>query len=163
MNNTQTLEKMKELRLFGMLDSFSNALETGMIYDFKADEFVAHLIEAEYDNRCERRTQRLIKNANFRFISQLEDIEYKAGRNLIKKQILKISELRWLKNGENIIITGYTGTGKTFVSCAIGLKVCMNGYKTEYYNANKLFYKLKYAKSCGNYLKEFEKNKVRKA
>jgi len=157
MNNTQTLEKMNELRLFGMYKSFNNALETGIIHDFKGDELITHLIEAEYDERYDRKTRRLIKNANFRYIAQLEEIKYRAERDLNKKQILKISELRWLKNGENIIITGFTGTGKTFLSCAIGLKACMNGYKVECYNTNKLFYKLKYAKSCGNYLKEFEK------
>lgn len=148
---------MKELKLFGMYDSFSNALETGIIHDFKADEFTAHLIEAEYDDKSDRRITRLIKYANFRSIAQLENVNYKADRNLSKSQILKISELRWLKKGENIIITGLCGTGKTFLSCAIGLKACTNCYKVEYYNSNKLFYKLKYAKSCGNYLKEFEK------
>lgn len=157
MNNTQTLDKMKELRLFGMHENFSNALDTGMIHDFKADELIAHLIEAEYDDKYDRRIQRLIKKANFRFIAQIENIKYSASRNLNKSQILKLCDFKWLPNGDNIIITGYTGTGKTFISCALGLKACMNGYKVEYYNYNKLFYKLKYAKSCGNYLKEFER------
>ena len=157
MTNEITLEKMKELRLLGMYNCFNNALETGMIHDFKADEFAAHLIEAEHDDKFDRKIQRLIKNASFRIIAQLENIKYTANRNLNKSQILKLSNLKWLNNGENLIITGYTGTGKTFISCAIGLKACMDGYKVVYYNANKLFYRLKYAKSCGNYLKEFEK------
>ena len=157
MNNTITLEKMKELRLLGMCRSFNNAIEIGTIHDFKGDELVAHLVEAEYDDRFDRRIQRLIKNANFRFIAQLEDIKYTADRNLNKSQILKISDLKWLDSGENVIIAGYTGTGKTFISCAIGLKACMHNYRVAYYNSNKLFYQLKYAKSCGNYLKEFEK------
>ena len=157
MTNEETLSKMKELRLSGMHDYFKNVIETGVIYDFKADEIVAHLVDAEDDERADRKVKRLIKNANFKIISQLEDVKYKADRNLDKSQILKIGTLKWLDKGENIIITGSTGTGKTFLSCAIGLKSCMNGYKVAYFNSNKLFYKLKYAKSCGHYLKEFEK------
>lgn len=157
MNNTETLEKMKELRLFGMYDYFNNALETGLIHDFKPDEFIAHLIDAEYNDRSDKKVQRLIKNAGFRMISQVENIKYKADRNLNKTQILKICDLKWLKNGENIIITGFTGTGKTFISCAIGLKACMHEYKVSFFNCSKLFYELKYSKSCGNYLKMFEK------
>ena len=157
MNNNQTLEKMKQMRLFGMHDCFRNAVETGVIHDYTAEEFIAHLIEAEDEERNGRKTQRLIKNAHFRFIAQLEDISYTAERNLTKKQIAKISELRWLERGENIIITGLTGTGKTFLSSAIGLKACLNGYRVEYFPMNKLFHMMKFAKSCGNYLTMFQK------
>lgn len=157
MTNEQTLSKMKELRLGGMYDYFKNVIETGVIYDFKSDEIIAHLVDAEYDERANKKVQRLIRNANFKIISHIEDIKYTPDRNLDKSRVLKIGNLKWLSKGENIVITGFTGTGKTFLACAIGLKACMNGYKTAYFNSNKLFYKLKYAKSCGNYLKEFEK------
>jgi len=156
-NNTTTIEKMKELRLPGMQRCFIDAVETGTIHDFKSSDFTAHLVEAEYDDRYDRRLQRLIKNANFRYVAQLEDIKYSADRNISKSQILKICDLKWINKGENIIITGYTGTGKTFLTCAIGLKACMHGFKVGYYSSSKLFYGLKYAKSCSNYLKEFEK------
>lgn len=157
MNNTITLDKMKELRLLGMYQYYSNALETGMNYDLKSDDLVTHLIEAEYDERSDRKLKRLIKNANFKVYAELNNIKYTADRNLNKSQILKLSELKWLNKGENIIITGFTGTGKTFLSCAFGLKACLHGFKVGYYTFNKLFYLLKYAKSCGNYIKEFDK------
>lgn len=157
MNNTQTLERMKELRLHGMHDSYLNAIETGVIYDFKPDEITAHLIEAEYEDKADRKIRRLIGNAQFRIIAQLEDIKYTPTRNLNKSQVLKLSELKWLEKGENIMITGFTGTGKTYLCCAFGLKACLHGYRTVYYNTNKLFYLLKEARSCGNYLRTFEK------
>jgi DNA replication protein DnaC len=156
-NNEQTLEKMKKLRLFGMYESFLNAAETGIVHDFKADEFIAHLVEAEYEDKSDRKIRRLIKNAKFKFTACIEDIKYSAERNLNKSHVLKICELKWIAKGENIVITGFTGTGKTFLSSAIGLKACRNGYTVECINSNTLFYRLKYAKSCGNYLKEFEK------
>ena len=157
MNNEQTLEKMKRLRLFGMHESFLNALETGMVHDFKAVEFIAHLVEAEYEDKCDRKIQRLIKNARFKFIAQIEDIKYSAGRNLSKSQVSKLIELKWLAKGENIVITGATGTGKTFLASAIGLRACIHGYAVECINSSKLFYRMKYAKSCGSYLNEFKK------
>ena len=157
MDNTQTLEKMKKMRLFGMYDYFNNAIETGIIHDFEGIELLSHLIEAEKDTRYNRRLQGLIKNANFRMIAQIESIKYSVDRNLSKSQILKIIDFKWIENGDNIIISGHTGTGKTFLSCAIGLKACMQGFRVGYYNSNKLFYQLKYAKSCGNYLNEVKK------
>ena len=66
MTNEQTLSKMKELRLGGMYDRFNNAITTGMIHDFKSDEIIAHLIDAEYEDRAEKKVQRLIKNAGFK-------------------------------------------------------------------------------------------------
>lgn len=157
MNNEQTLEKIKSLRLFGMYESFRNALETGMVHDFKADEFIAHLVEAEYEDKSDRKIQRLIKNARFKFIAQIEEIKYSVERNLRKSQVLKISELKWICKGENIVITGATGTGKTFLASAFGMQACIHGYTVECINSSILFYRLKYAKSCGNYLKEFQK------
>ena len=74
-----------------------------------------------------------------------------------KSQILKLSELKWIGKGENIVITGATGTGKTFLANAFGMQACVHGYTVECINSSTLFYRLKYAKSCGNYLKEFKK------
>lgn len=157
MNNTQTLEKMNALRLFGMHEWLQNALETGTIHDFKNDELLSHLIEAEADDRFDRKLQRLIKNAQFRLIAQVENIKYTADRNLSKSQVVKLCDLKWIEKGENLIITGYTGTGKTFLACAMGLKACMAGLRVQYFPANKFFYHLKYAKSCGNYPGIFNK------
>lgn len=156
MNNQATLEKMKQLKLYGMEHSFRHMLETGSIHDIKTDEMIAHLIETEYDERYNRRIKRLIKNANFRIISHLEEINYDSSRNISKKQVLKFYEQNWLIKGEHIVITGATGVGKSFLACAIGLKVCMNGYRVQYFSANKFFGNLKYEKSCGNYYKRIE-------
>ena len=153
MNNQATLEKMKELKLAGMMHSFQNMLDTGNIHDLKNDEMIAHLIEAEYDERYNKRIKTLIKNACFRMIAHIEEIKYDSTRNISKSQILKLSELNWLNKGENIIIIGATGVGKSFLSCAFGLKACMTGYKVNYFNSNKFFGELKYEKSCGNYYK----------
>jgi len=153
MNNQETMEKMKQLKLHGMRQSFQNMLDTGSIHDLENDEMIAHLIEAEYDARYNKRIHTLIGKANFRMIAHLEEVKYDSSRNISKKQILKLCDLNWLLKGENIIISGATGTGKSFLCCAIGLKTCMMGYKVSYFSANKFFGQLKYEKSCGNYYK----------
>jgi DNA replication protein DnaC len=157
MNNTQTLEQLNRMRLFGMYEWLKNAIETGVIHDFSGEELAAHLTDAEYENRYNRRLERLIKNAAFRFVAQLEDVTYSAGRNLNKGLIVKIGMLEWLHAGQHVIVTGLTGTGKTFLACAIGMKACMHGYRVGYYGTNRFFHQLKYAKACGNYLKELKK------
>ena len=153
MNNQATIDKMKALKLSGMIHSFQNMLETGSIHDLKNEQMIAHLVEAEYEERQNKRIKSLIKIACFRIIAHLEETKYDGTRNLSKSQILKLSELGWLGKGENIIIIGSTGVGKSFLSCAFGLKACTNGYRVSYFNANNFFGSLKYEKSCGNYYK----------
>jgi DNA replication protein DnaC len=151
MNNEATLEKMVRLKLFGMKHSFENMLDTGSIHDMKNDEMIAHLLEVEYDERYNKRIRTLIKNAGFRMTSYIEEIRYDASRNLKKSEVLNLSELNWLSIGENVMISGSTGTGKSFLSCALGMKACMNHYKVRYFNFNKLIGQIKYEKSCNNY------------
>jgi len=153
MNNQATLDKMKVLKLTGMMNSFQNMLDTGSIHDLKNDEMTAHLVEAEYDEKHNKRIKTLIKNSSFRMIAHLEEIKYDSTRNINKSQILKLSDLNWVNKGENIIIIGATGVGKSFLSCAFGLKACMDWNKVSYFNSNKFFGQLKYEKSCGNYYK----------
>lgn len=156
MNNQATLEKMKLLKLNGMYQSFNNSIENGLTNDFTCDEMIAHLIDAECDDRHNRRISMLVKLARFRYQALISEIKYSQERNLNKNQILRFSDLNWLKKGENIVISGATGTGKSFLSCAIGNHVCMNGMKVLYNNSNKLFYDLKLSKTCGNYHKQLK-------
>jgi DNA replication protein DnaC len=154
MNNQATLEKMKLLKLNGMYQSFNNSIENGLTNDFTCDEMVAHLIDAEFDDRHNRRITMLVKLAKFRYQALISEIKYSQERNLNKNQILRFSDLNWIKKGENIVISGATGTGKSFLSCAIGNHVCINGMKVLYNYSNKLFYDLKLSKTCGNYHKQ---------
>ena len=108
--NNQTIEKMKEMRLYGMVRAMASAIDMGL-KDITPDEFVAHLVDAEYDDRYNRRLLRLIKNAKFRYRAQIEDIDFSLSRGLDKNMFLRFSDCGFVKSKKNIIVTGPTGVG----------------------------------------------------
>ncbi len=156
MNNSQTIEKMKQMKLHGMARAMESALDMGLA-DITPDEFLAHLVDAEYDDRHNRRLARLAKNAKFRYTASLEEIDFNIERNLPKNMFLRFSDCSFIKDRKNIIITGSTGTGKSFAASALGNQACIYGYRTLYFNAQKLFSALKLAKADGSYINQVQK------
>lgn len=153
MNNT-TLQKLKHLKFYGMHDAFKSSIETGKVDDYSIDQFIAHLVEAEWDNRHNRKIARAIKNARFRYNAQMENLVFSKGRNLDRDRIHRLTEFDFINKSENILITGSTGVGKSYLASAIGHQACIEGYKVLYFNTNKILAKLKMAKADGSYLKE---------
>jgi DNA replication protein DnaC len=160
MNNQATMEKMQEMRLHGMLRAFGETLGTGMQNKFTVDEMIAHLVDAEYDERYNRKFNTLLKNAALRYKARIEEIDFKPSRKIDKNMLLRFTSCDWIKKGESIIITGSTGAGKSFIACALGQKACVNQFHVGYYSCMKLFSQLKYCKADGTYFKEM--NKIKK-
>ncbi|UWZ79756.1 IS21-like element helper ATPase IstB [Geoalkalibacter halelectricus] len=156
MNNNQTLEKMKEMRLYGMLSCFETALQTGAHNDITADQLIGSLIESEWTERLNRKTDRLIRQARFRYSASIEDINYAPQRNLDKNTMLRLADCSFIEQGQNIIITGATGTGKSYLASAFGYQACLKGYKVMYLNLSKIFSKLSMSKADGSYMKELK-------
>jgi len=154
-NNQATIEKLNSMNLKGMARALKSAVETGT--SLTADEFIAHLVDAEWDHRYNRRLERLIKEAKFRYKASIEEIDFALARNLDKNMILRFSDCRWIKDKKNIIITGPTGAGKSFIASALGNQACIYGYRTYYFNCSKLFFYLKASKADGTYVKNLEK------
>jgi DNA replication protein DnaC len=153
MNNT-TLEKMRKMKLLGMHRAFKTNLESGRNESFTPDEIVAHLVESEWEDRQNRAIERNIKNARFRYKAAIEDLLYHADRNIDKNQIMRFTQCSFIDKHENILITGSTGIGKSYLASAIGHHACSMGYKVIYHNVPKLFSRLKMAKADGSYLKD---------
>lgn len=147
------LEKMRQLRLTGMARAFDLTLQSGKNEKFTADEMVTHLIEAEWDERYNRRMERGIRLARFRYKASVEQISYDGGR-LDKNQVRRLAPCEFIARKENIIITGSTGIGKSYLASALGHQACSLGYRVLYQQCAKLFAKLKIAKADGSYLKE---------
>jgi len=157
MSQTVTMQKLEEMRLSGFTRAYREMMETGRSKDFTTDEVISHLVQAEWDDRYNRRLKRLITSARFRYQASMEQIDYTAKRELDKNQILRLSSCNWITGKQNLILTGSTGVGKSFLASALGHQACMQGYKVCYRNCSKLFDELKIAKADGTYIKEISK------
>lgn len=155
--NETTLDKMRKMKLSGMYRAFKTNLETDTGESYTTDEIIAHLIDAEWDERQHRNVEHKIKNARFRYKAALEDLLYNTDRNIDKNQIMRFADCSYIDKAECILITGSTGIGKSYIASALGHHACSLGYKAIYYNVPKLFTKLKMSKVDGSYLKEISK------
>jgi DNA replication protein DnaC len=153
MNTTQTLEQMKQLRLQGMYQSYQAQLELPMDKQLENHELIACLLQSEILTRANEKTAWYLKLAKLRLSATLEQIECNATRNLTKQQLSVLAEGRYLHQGENILITGATGCGKSFLACALGHQACLQGYRTTYLNMNRLIEKVTLSKLDGSYIK----------
>jgi DNA replication protein DnaC len=152
----EILMKMKQLRLLGMAKAFHLTLASEKNEKFTADEMITHLIESEWDERYNRKLDRTIHAARFRYKSSVEEISFEDNR-LDKNQVLRLADCTFMKQKENIIITGSTGIGKSHLASALGHQACTLGYRVLYQHSTKLFARMKIAKADGSYLKELAK------
>lgn len=152
--NTQTLDKMKRMKLHGMARAFRTSLEGGKNENLSGDEFISLLVESEWDERHDRRLQRSIKVARFRYKASVEQLSFDTDRNLDKNQVMRLADCDFIKKRENVLIIGSTGIGKSYLASALGHHACAMGYKVLYHQSTKLFAKLKLARADGTYLKE---------
>ena len=129
--NAQTLEQMKQLRLFGMHRAFSTTLETGSI-NYTNDELIAYLLQCEWDDRHNQKMERLTKAAKFRYKASAEEVLFDQARGLDKNQLQRFFSGEFIRAKENILLTGSTGVGKSYVASAIGHQACSLGYKVRY-------------------------------
>lgn len=133
-------------------------LETNPANDtLTTDEVINHLVQAEWEHREAERIERCLKGAAFRYQAYIENIDYSPGRNLDRNLINRLSECKFIDRAENIIVTGATGVGKSYLITALGHQACLHGRKVLYKNAQKLFAQLKIAQVDGTYVKEMSK------
>lgn len=152
--NEQTLEKMRQMKLYGMLRNFKHVLESSTMSTMTADELVLQLVESEWEDRHNRSVERGIRNARFRYKASIEAIDYNIERGLDQNMVHRLAECTFVNQKQNVLITGSTGTGKSFVDSAIGHQACLLGYKVYYANTMRLLAQLKMAKADGSSIKE---------
>jgi len=153
MNNQNTIEKMKHMRLGGMAQMHYTNINSNINLDYTIDQYVGMLVDQEWENRENNKIKKLIKTARFRYPATILDVDYTANRQLDKNTFQRLALLDFVRNRENVIITGATGTGKSYLAQALGHQACMMSMKTLYYNTSRLMDHLKIARLEGSYTK----------
>lgn len=150
MLNHPTLEKLRTLRLTGMADAFQEQLSKPLP-DLDFESRLGLLIEREWYLRENRRLTRRLSQAKLQQNACIEDIDFKHPRGLVKSNILELARGQWIHQHLNLLITGPTGGGKTYLACAIAHKACLSGFTSRYYRLPRLWNELKIAKADGTY------------
>ncbi len=135
---SQTLDELKSLKLNGMYEHYAQVLQMPTHELPDTHELIAMLAQSEKLYRTNRKTQINVRDARFRYQATVEGIEYNPNRKLDKNQLKALASCDYIEKGENIIITGATGCGKSYLATALGYRACSLGYKTLYLNMPKL-------------------------
>ena len=152
------LSQMRQLRIAAMAAALEQQWQTPNTYDeLSFEERLSLLVEQEYLNRENNRIKRLRKQANLRFEAKPEALRYPADRGLRKEQMQPLLEGRHLTYQQNILITGPTGSGKTFLGCVLGEQACRQNYRVQYHRLSHLLETLKLGHVDGSYLKILSK------
>ena len=164
MHLEQTLHQLRSMRLATMAVCLEQRIKNGDHRDLSHEEFISVLVEDEFSARNNRRLARMIGRANFKPEQAcLENIRYDSRRGFEKKDIMQFSSRIWIDNAQNVIITGPTGTGKTYIAEAIGLSVCKTGLPAQKIRYKRLFEEIRSARGTGmylNYIRKLQKVKV---
>jgi len=147
------LEQLGQLRLKGMVKALETQLQQPDITSLNFEERLGLLVSHEITVRENQRLGNRLRNAKLKQPACMEDIDYKERRGLDKSLMLKLSAAHWIKEHHNLLLTGPTGTGKSYISCALAHKSCLEGYSARYVRIPRLFQELSVAKSDGRYTK----------
>jgi DNA replication protein DnaC len=157
MLNEQTIAILNSLKLFGMARGLSERLVDPNHGNLSHAEFVGLLVQDEKTYRDNQRLARLLKNARLRQPAALEDIDFAHARGLSKQVMLELANPQWIASHRNVLITGPTGIGKSYIACALGHSAARAGYTTLYTRAPRLLESLQHARGDGSHLKLLDK------
>lgn len=151
MLNNQTLAQLRQLRLSGMADAFEEQLNTPAAHELDFEERLALLVERELTSRDSRRMTRLLKQARLRLPAAIEDLDFRASRRLDKSLLLRLAGCDWIHACHNLLVTGPTGTGKSWIACALGQAACRQGLTVRYFRLSRLMGDVSLARADGTY------------
>jgi len=147
----QTLEKLRALRWDGMADALEEQRRQSDIAQLDFEERLGLLVERQWIWKENRGLATRLKKAQFKISNaSLEDLDYRSSRGLKRAQIDQLRTSQWVQEHRHCLVTGPTGSGKTYLACALGMQACRDGYRSVYYYAPKLFRALEAARVDGS-------------
>lgn len=157
MLNEPTMSKLYEMKLNGMAEAYEEQRISSTIADLSFDERLAMLVERQWIWKENRALHRRLTYAGLKQSAAVEDLDYRDSRGLKRGQIEQLATGEWIERHQNVIVTGPTGSGKTFVACALAHRACRTGFRALYFYAPKLFRALKQAQADGSLPKLLKK------
>jgi len=153
MNTQITLDHLSELKLQGMARAYQAILSMPVQDHPSLNQFMARLAEAEIQWRTQKKTEMFLLQSKLRYNAVLEQVYCNANRNLSRENLMAIADCSFIERSENLLITGKTGCGKSFLACAIGRQACTFGYRTLYFGINRFLEKISNSKLDGSFIK----------
>ncbi len=151
----QTLERLRAMRLLAMADACQQQAGQADFSSLTFEERFGLIVEYEWTDRQNRHLKRLLRDAHLKLPACMEEIEFSSARGLDRSFLLRLATCEWIQNHLNVIVTGLTGAGKSFVASALGNAACRQGYSVRYYRLSKLLTDLAIARADGSYGKLF--------
>jgi DNA replication protein DnaC len=147
----QTLEKMNAMKLLGMTDALEQQMGSGEYTRLSFEERLGLLIDSEWTAREQRKLTRRLQVAKLRYPASLEDVDFKHPRGLDRQQVFSLGNCGWIQNHHNLLITGPTGIGKSYLACAFVERACRRGHSAAYLRLPRLLQHLAVARGDGSY------------
>lgn len=154
MLSEQTHQKLVSMRFHGLAAAFADYLQERKPDKLTFEERFGLMVDREHTDRQQRRLSRRLNSAKLREQACVEDINYRHPRNLDRSVMQRLATCRWVAEHENVVFTGATGVGKTWLACALAQKACREGFTAIYVRLPRLFHGLQIARADGSYLKE---------
>lgn len=152
--STQILARLRQLKLGAMAEALQVQLEQVSTYEgLPFQERLGLLIDQECLSRERHKHDRLVRQARFKLGASVQDIDYQHPRGITPVQIARLAQSDWIERGQNLLITGPCGSGKTYLGCALGHSACLRGYSVRYYRLSRLLLEMTQARADGSYVK----------
>ena len=146
-----TLDHMNAMKMFFMVDAFQRQLASTQSSALSFEERLGLLIDAEWSGREQRKLNQRLRTAHLRHSASIEDVDFKAHRGLSRDLVLALGRGDWLRERQNLLITGPTGVGKSYLACAFAERACRSGFTALYLRAPRLYQELAVSRGDGSY------------
>ena len=157
-----SLETLRQMKLEGMAGAYEAIMSLPINKQPEGHKMLARMIDAEQHSRAHKRMKMFLRLSKLRYQATIQDIDCSERRNLSKDKLMLLADSSYLDRGENVLITGATGCGKSYIACALGNHACVTGYRTLYFNMNRFAEQIALAKTDGTIIKWLDRLKKAK-